>query len=321
MSHSPSQRVQTWSTDTVPQTQRVEYFEEACATAIIPFRVVSAADRANFHASIEAVDMGGLSLMRHCGGVQTVRSGKLEIAQQRDGCFNVLASRKGSWRLAHRCEQGFGRDVATFTDSRMPITLETLEEYDFVNIQLPADWVRQWLPDPHIILSRPFTSQTPWGRALTSFMTALTPESVAGRPLPPHLLADHLGSLMALAAAEVDPDGSTKPPRDAVLSQRIEDCIRQRCSEFSLTAADVASALNISPRTLHRHLANGGKTFGSLLIVTRVAVAARMLESRLFSRLTTEQIGRRAGFTDPSHFSRAFSRTIGQSPFKYRRSI
>jgi hypothetical protein len=38
---------------------------------------------------------------------------------------------------------------------------------------------------------------------LTNFMTALTPESMVRPPLPPKLIADHLGALLALAADEI----------------------------------------------------------------------------------------------------------------------
>ncbi|MFM0223675.1 helix-turn-helix transcriptional regulator [Paraburkholderia dipogonis] len=317
MSDSPLPSIRTWSTSTVPRAQRVAYFEAACATALIPFSF-SGPDAASFCASIEAVDLGPLSLMRHSGSAHMVRSGKLEIQRQIDRNFNVLASRRGSWRLRQREENLFAPNITAFTDSQLDLTVETLEDYDFVNLQLPVDWVHQWLPDPEALLGRRITAHTPWGRALTSFITALTPESMVRPPLPPQLIADHLGALLALAANEIAVGGDSPARGAASLTDRIEDCIRQRCGELSLTASEVAHALDISPRTLHRHLASRNRAFGAVLVSARVAVAARMLESRLFSRLTTAQIGQRAGFADPSHFARTFRRAVGVSPRKFR---
>ncbi|OUL91528.1 AraC family transcriptional regulator [Paraburkholderia hospita] len=317
MSDSPLPSIRTWSTSTVPRAQRVAYFEAACATALIPFSFAGP-DTASFCASIEAVDLGPLSLMRHSGSAHMVRSGKLEIQRQIDRNFNVLASRRGSWRLRHRDENLFAPNVTAFTDSQVDLTVETLEDYDFVNLQLPVDWVHQWLPDPQVLLGRRIPPHTPWGRTLTSFITALTPESMVRPPLPPQLIADHLGALLALAASEIAVGDDSLVQRDASLAHRIVDCIRQRCGELSLTAGQVAHALDISPRTLHRHLASQNQAFGALLISARVDVAAKMLESRLFSRLTTAQIGQRAGFADPSHFARTFRRAVGVSPRRFR---
>ena len=58
----------------------------------------------------------------------------------------------------------------------------------------------------------------------------------------------------------------------------------------------------MSKRTLHRALAACGETFGAMLIQARVDLAVRMLRSPLFDRVTTAEIGRRAGFSDASHF-------------------
>lgn len=97
-------------------------------------------------------------------------------------------------------------------------------------------------------------------------------------------------------------------------------CIRGRCSESELSAPDVANALAISPRTLHRTLAAYGETFGRKLIEARVEVAARMLGSRLFDRLTIAEVGRRAGFVDPSHFARMCRAHLGHTPAVLRQA-
>ncbi|MFL9965194.1 AraC family transcriptional regulator [Paraburkholderia sediminicola] len=309
MSDSPLPTIRTWATSTVPWAQRVAYFQAACATALVPFGL-SGPNTASFCASIEAVDLGPLSLMRHSGSAHMVRSGKLEIQRRIERNFNVLATRRGSWRLRHREENLSAPHIAAFTDSQLDLTVQTLEDYDLVNLQLPVGWVRQWLPEPQVLLGRRITPHTPWGRALTNFMTAPRPESMVRPPLPPQLIADYLGALLALAANEIA-DGGDSPARpDKSLADRIEDCIRATLRRALADSSEVAHALDISPRTLHRHLASRIQVFGIVLISARVAVAARMLESRLFSHLTAAQIGQRAEFADPSHFARTFRRAV-----------
>jgi transcriptional regulator GlxA family with amidase domain len=95
----------------------------------------------------------------------------------------------------------------------------------------------------------------------------------------------------------------------------------QRCTEWQLTAADVAASMNISVRTLHRSFAALNETFGEALIEARARVALRMLTSSLFNRLTTAEIGRRAGFPSASHFARVVRKRTGQSPLQLRRHV
>ena len=308
--------VQTWSTGCVPPAQRAAYYQDTCLTAMIPFALVRHDEE--FNASIEAVDLGGISLMRCSGTAHTVRSDAPQIGQQSEACFNVVASRRGSWHLTHRGTQALGRDVGTFTDSRLNMQLEILGDYDFVNLKLPTAWTRQWLVDPTVLVGRRFTQESPWARALTSFIIALTPESIVAAPLPTRVVADQLGALLALVADELAAPAAPHKKLDVALSRRIEDTIRQRCGELSLCAESVAGNLNISQRTLHRHLASRSLTFGGVLQSARISVAAGMLASPRFRRFSTSEIGLRSGFANPSHFARVFARVMGCPPLKFR---
>jgi transcriptional regulator GlxA family with amidase domain len=91
--------------------------------------------------------------------------------------------------------------------------------------------------------------------------------------------------------------------------------------EAQLTAADVADSVNVSVRTLHRTFAAVDETFGTSLIDARARVALRMLTSPLFKRLTTAEIGRRAGFVSASHFARVIHHRTGRTPLQLRRTV
>ena len=104
------------------------------------------------------------------------------------------------------------------------------------------------------------------------------------------------------------------------LHQRIKDCLADRCTEPQLTAVDVAASAGISVRTLHRTLAAADETFGDKLLEARARIALRMLTSPLFSRVTTAEIGRRAGFLSNSHFARVMRKRAGQTPLQLRKA-
>jgi transcriptional regulator GlxA family with amidase domain len=88
-----------------------------------------------------------------------------------------------------------------------------------------------------------------------------------------------------------------------------------------LSAADLAASVNISVRTLHRTLAAANETFGAKLIESRARTASRMLTSPLFRRVTTAEIGRRAGFLSASHFARVMRKHTGRTPLQLRRAV
>jgi AraC-like DNA-binding protein len=64
--------------------------------------------------------------------------------------------------------------------------------------------------------------------------------------------------------------------------------------------------------------ATAGETFGEKLIDAKAHVALRMLTSSLFKRVTTAEIGRRAGFLSASHFARVIRARTGRTPLHLR---
>ena len=156
---------------------------------------------------------------------------------------------------------------------------------------------------------------------MSTYLGELSPEFVLAPPLPFSVLADQVGSLIALAASGLWRATQQYTPIIRSVHERIQECLVQRCTEPQLTAADVAASVSISVRTLHRTFAAANETFGGKLIEARAHVALRMLTSRLFARVTTAEIGRRAGFLSPSHFARVMRHRTGRTPLQLRRSV
>jgi AraC-like DNA-binding protein len=210
------------------------------------------------------------------------------------------------------------RDVLIL-DSDYPLTVDQgAPHHVAINVGVSEAWLRQWLPDPHVLAMRRIPGGSLWSQALSSYLCELTPEFASAPPLPLSLIADQVGSLLALTASGMH--GATVANTAAVRSlfEQILDCLTQRCAEPQLTAAEVAASLNISVRTLHRTFAAAHQTFGEKLIEARARVALRMLMSPLFNRVTTGEIGKRAGFLNPSHFAKVMRVRTGRTPLQLR---
>jgi AraC-like DNA-binding protein len=106
--------------------------------------------------------------------------------------------------------------------------------------------------------------------------------------------------------------GSAAAPRDqALLIDRIHDCMVQRCGERLINAAAIAASLYVDEHTLHSALAAGGQTFAGVLTRMRLDVSVRMLRSGAFRDESVVNIAERAGFPNASALSRALRGRYG----------
>jgi len=100
-----------------------------------------------------------------------------------------------------------------------------------------------------------------------------------------------------------------KPPDDLIgtLKLALRSYLRDSAPSLEL-AADIAG---LSARTLQRRLAEEGLTYRDLLAETRHETAIELMDTTEHS---ITEIASLLGYTDPSHFARAFRRMAGVSP-------
>jgi AraC-like DNA-binding protein len=80
----------------------------------------------------------------------------------------------------------------------------------------------------------------------------------------------------------------------------------------------MAKAINSSPRTLNRQLAQLNTTYQHILDGVRREKAIDLLSH---SKINIEHIAIRLGYNDPSNFGRAFRRWFGKSPRAFRKDL
>jgi AraC-like DNA-binding protein len=105
--------------------------------------------------------------------------------------------------------------------------------------------------------------------------------------------------------------------RDRLLSQQIRHLLRTRGLELPHADA-LASALNVSSRSLYRQLAEEGISLQELKDEVRREIATEQLARTVRS---LKQIAASSGFRNEASFSRAFRQWTGQTPGEFRRSF
>jgi len=307
------------STRDVAPADRLSYASWILSSALAPSSV-STVTPSEYELEVTALELPSIAIVAQSGSPQRSIRARPEIRRTSQRYFFLVLVLSGSWQVTNVSRTRFGPGDLIFYDSRCQLDCNILLHWSDVNLQLSEQFVRKWVPNPAVLGGRRICRDSQWGRVLASYVAQLSPDFVVQAPLPQAVLIDQLGALLALTASELSGSRAVSTPAERSVRDHVYDHITQRCPDSSLQAADVASSLNISKRTLHRALAAGGETFGAMLIQARLDLAVRMLQSPLFDRVTTAEIGRRAGFSDASHFVKVLRRHTGQTPLQMRRA-
>jgi AraC-like DNA-binding protein len=109
---------------------------------------------------------------------------------------------------------------------------------------------------------------------------------------------------------------SLPTPAGATRSGRVRDLVEVLLPTGRCSVDEVARALGVDRRTLHRHLAANGETFTAIVDRTRAGLAERYLST---DRYRLNEVSELLGFAAPSAFSRWFREQFGDSPRQWRR--
>ncbi|MGH7520565.1 MAG: AraC family transcriptional regulator [Gemmatimonadales bacterium] len=97
--------------------------------------------------------------------------------------------------------------------------------------------------------------------------------------------------------------------------ERVRSAIWALLTEGRPTLDHVATALQMPPRTLQRHLAREGTSLHQEIEHIRKAMALATLQGRA---LAIDELAFLLGYTEPSSFYRSFKRWTGRTPRQYR---
>jgi len=315
MVNLPVATIRRWSTDTVAPDQRLDYWVGAISEGFLAMD--ASADARQFRGELCSAPLGPLGVNWVRSDAQRVRRTPRGIARCREHFCYLLGDRNSTWRVAQDGREALMQPGDfVLVDSRRPYGFDFPSGPSSVSLELPLDWLARWVAEPEAHVARPFRGRgAGWASALAAFAMPWRPALAVAPPLPAELLTDQLGALLSLCCAA--------PPmaqHSTALHERVRAELRQRLAEPGLTAADVATAVGCSVRSLHRAMAAQGDTFAGVLMAQRMAVARQMLANPALRHVGVAEIGRRVGLLDPSHFARLCRRWLGLPPSALRSS-
>jgi len=176
--------------------------------------------------------------------------------------------------------------VRTYTGPRWQPT-----EIGVMTNHTPCRYIREQLPATHIQLSQPYT------------YVALEDTLLSLPPFP------HAAATTAFSLPHYDPLSN-----DFVGS--LKQLLRSYIQEPDLSIEFTAALSDASKRNLQRKLTELGTCYSEVLDQVRFHEASRLLQD---PGMKVADVSHRMGYSDPTHFSRAFRRIAGVNPQVYRR--
>ncbi len=305
-----------WSTEAVPPERRLDYWVGAICEAFLEMDCSSREAR-HFDGRLVSLASGALSFNQVQATTQDVFRTRAAIARGAQQPFYLITQRRTPWHVVQGGQRlGLRPGDTVLVDSARTYELHYPSSVEVMSIQLPRAWVGQWLRQVDHVAARVAWRDQGWGQALSAWCLQFAQEPELAALVPEHLLADQLGAMLA---ATLEPAAApTRAGRDLVA--RAEALMRERLDTAGLQAGDLAQALGVSVRTLHRAFAASGGSFAATLRAMRLRHAAELLAQPRLAGVGVAEIGRRCGYADASHFVREFQRLHALTPARWRRA-
>lgn len=314
----PDERMQeVWTTSALRPDRQFEAWREVIVDAHLNWDIPKIACE-SFPAYMRQHRLGGLRLT-DCTAPTRVSGtrGRAQIARDDEAYLTVVMIAEGSETLR------IGNDEVHLTegmfmlwDSTRPMAFATGEHLRQMSLLIPEAELLRRMPRVRDLVGRPMGGlHGAGGLFMDHFrslirrfdeMPAASREPVLHATLD--LLSVCLGGQPELPA----------PRLRQLMHQQVQGHIEKHLADPALGVASLASHFRMSERNIHKLFAGTGTTVSAHIRDRRLAMCRRDLASRSLRARHVSEIAHHWGFTDLSHFSKAFRAAYGTSPSEWR---
>lgn len=308
-----------WSTRSIRPGRQFAQWREAVSETHLNWEIAKRRD-GEFFGSIRRHTLGPASIIACTCDPCSGRRGPPQIRSAEEDYFGVLLIVGGEERFGQGRNNALLRpgDFAVW-DSRRPIEFAIGSRLDKITLLVPQRLLLGDFPRLADHVARTVSGRNGGGALFANHLRLLARER-ANLPETsvPGLLASTLNLLSAALTPHAKEDKDARSVRQRDRLDRIQAHILLHLGDPALNPGNIAKAIGVSVRQLHRVFAEAG------LRVERWIWQERLTRCRSSLLQNTDepvsQIAFRWGFNDSAHFSRAFREQYGQSPRELRRS-
>ena len=307
-------------TTEVDERDRLAYWTDMVCDAYVQLECDPLAGARSIDGEIAVDRLATLELSRVTSTAQRVRRTPAKIAAASEDYFLVSIQTQGRGRVSQD-----GRDALlepgdfALYDSTRPYTLSFDADFQQYVLMLPGPTLRTALRETERLTATAVSGARGAGhlminmiRTLAADIDTLAPESAAA--VADSVTQILVAGLAALPAAH----GQALSRCQALYREQVRQLVRERLRDPALSVGRIASALRLSPSTLHRAWAGEACSLSDWIWAQRLDAARRDLCDPAMAARSISQIAFSWGFNDAAHFSRAFRTRFGCAPSALR---
>jgi AraC family transcriptional regulator, positive regulator of tynA and feaB len=321
-SQSPGNKTmsESFSTELIPVSDRVDAWQwrtqQICGNCYIQLPKHS-----SFYGSIESRRVGSLQLSRFSSSSISFRKCPAETASPENRCCILITQLRG---VRHYSQNGVSVTLrpsdSTLIDSGLPWSSSCPTECARLYVRAPRWLIEDRLQTSALPLARRIPGNAQPGAALFRVSRSLYRDAEMWKAEDETAALETyfniLSACIGLSKANV-----SVGQRCDELTSRIQSFIETHLTEPTTGPAEIAGAVGISVRHLHRLFSLRGHTVGDWIRWRRLLQCRRDLADPRLRERTITEIAFFWGFSDSAHFSRCFRTQFGMCPRVFRSGV
>jgi AraC-like DNA-binding protein len=304
-----------WSSSDVAVRDRLNFWVDAVCRNLVQLRCEPRRDQP-FFGEIGYDEFGPLKLVSVQSVAQRVSRTTKDTTSDAAAEFyhiNIMQGGRGlmsqNGRQTEVCRGGF-----VFSDSSQPYSIDFTENFSSNVLRIPRSMLLQRIGAPDCLTARRVDGATGLGGMVTLLLHELP---LSRQAIPSFLqarVAENVVDLIAAALISID-DVAALPT--GVTLTRVKFWIETHLVE-DLSAERISTGCRLSVRHLNRLFAREDTSVMRYVWDRRLAHAHRDLTDPTNCYRSISDLAYSAGFTDISHFSRAYRARYGKAPSEAR---
>ncbi|RDL45079.1 hypothetical protein DN730_05535 [Marinomonas piezotolerans] len=321
---STGYRLGAYSTENVPQRERIEYWQELIADRLVPlsFRI---ANSDGLKASLQWTQIGDIQISeivatphvatRTTANIRHAGEDFLVVNFLRAGACTVEQNNNNS--LISACKNT--KHSAFFCDAARPYEISIHEPFSLISMQIPRAKIEHSLSGLNRIVAKEFLSNSTVYPIVTSYIGHLLSMPTTLAPDIGMKLADNFTDLLATSIAEMlNGENAVISDGKVALILRIKAYINDHLHDTELSPQKVSDALNVSTRYINQLLSSDGTSLSRYIWKCRLEKVAKLLQTPSNCKNNISTYAFSCGFNDIAHFSKVFKKHYDMTPTEYR---
>jgi AraC-like DNA-binding protein len=307
---------QLFSTEALPASDRIDAWQwnaqQICGDCRIQL------PKSSFHGSINVRSVGGLRLTRFSTTPLSFWKWPADTVNLDNRSCIVITQIAGVRRyLQNGASVLLKPGDSTVIDSGRPWSSSCETGCTRLYLRVPRWMMENRLRMPEIPIARRINGSAGLGATLCRLSQSIFEEAERMQGEEGAAALDAYFGILAGCLG----GAATPTARGPELNGRIQRFIDAHISEPTLGAEEIASAMGISVRHLHRILSVTGSTLGDCIRSRRLEHCRNDLANPRWRERTITEIAFSWGFNDSAHFSHSFRKQFGVSPRAFRAEI